>query len=66
MISHRLKTLGHIVATTRIGLSRLFVRRIKFDADEFLATRGIEMMKEWQSNYQVDYCIGLVPAGKQL
>ena len=55
MLSHRMMTLGHTVATTRIPWQNLLGlhKKKKFNADQLLAKRGIEMMKEWQQCYQV-------------
>ena len=68
MLSHRIMTLGHIVATTKIGFGRLFGlgQKDNFDGDKFLAKKGVEMLKEWQSNYQVDTGIGFAAPGNQI
>ena len=55
MFAHRLLTLGHIVATTKIPWKKAFGlgKKKQFNADKMLAKRGIEIMKEWQASYQV-------------
>jgi len=54
MLAHRLLTLGHIVATTRIPWKKALGlgKKKQFNADKMLAKRGIEIMKEWQASYQ--------------
>merc|ERR1712136_466111 len=54
MLAHRLLTLGHIVATTKIPWKKAFGlgKKKQFNADKMLAKRGIEIMKEWQASYQ--------------
>ena len=56
MLMHRTMTLGHIVATTKIPWQKFLKlnKKKKFNADAMLAKKGIEMMKEWQSSYQVN------------
>ena len=55
MFAHRLLTLGHIVATTKIPWKKALGlgKKKQFNADKMLAKRGIEIMKEWQASYQV-------------
>ena len=57
MLAHRLMTLGHIVATTKLPWKKSFglKKKKKFNADKLLAKKGIEMMKEWQASYQVSF-----------
>ena len=56
---HRVMTLGHIVATTRIPWQKFLGlhKKKKFSADQLLAKKGIEMMREWQASYQVSILI---------
>ena len=55
MFAHRLLTLGHIVATTKIPWKKALglEKEKKFNADETLAKRGTDIVKRWQTAYQV-------------
>ena len=46
MVLHRLMTLGHIVASTHLGL---FSNK-KFDSEEYLNAHGVDVIKEIQDN----------------
>ena len=50
MLMHRIKTLGHIVATTEIPWRK---KKDKYNADDMLKQEGIKMIKEWQNSYEV-------------
>ena len=55
MFAHRLLTLGHIVATTKIPWKKAFGlgKKKKLNADETLTKRGVDIVKGWQTAYQV-------------
>ena len=55
MLVHRLMTLGHIVATTKIPWKKAFGlgKKKKLNADETLTKRGVDIVKGWQTAYQV-------------
>ena len=63
MLLHRIMTLGHIVATTTVpwkevlrrAINAILCREEKFDADAMLMKEATEIIREWQSSYQVSY-----------
>ena len=59
MLAHRLLTLGHIVATTKLPWKKSFrlKKKKEYDADTLLAKKGIAIIKEWQASYQVSFLI---------
>lgn len=55
MFAHRLLTLGHIVATTKIPWKKALGlgKEKKLNADKTLTKRGVDIVKRWQTAYQV-------------
>lgn len=53
MLAHRIMTLGHIVATTNIRLT-LFGKRRKFNVDELVDKKGVDMVKNMIRTYKAD------------
>jgi len=54
MFAHRLLTLGHIVATTKIPWKKALglKKEKKPNADKTLTKRGVDIVKRWQTAYQ--------------
>lgn len=55
LLSRRIMTLGHIVATTdvRLNLKKMCGKEDEFDAEKLLQKNAIELVKNWQRNYDV-------------